>query len=108
MRKIAIIGGTGIDNPDTLKGFEKKIIETPFGKALCNIGTMSGNQVVFVSRHGVDHSVSPHKVNYEEPGYRGDFCYYRSRFPQPRDEGRSLRSLRQRAGLHQEPHQYLL
>lgn len=24
MRKIAIIGGTGIDNPDTLKGFEKK------------------------------------------------------------------------------------
>ena len=64
MRKIAIIGGTGIDNPDTLKGFEKKIIETPFGKALCNIGTMSGNQVVFVSRHGVDHSVPPHKVNY--------------------------------------------
>ena len=33
MRKIAIIGGTVIDNPDTLKGFEKKIIETPFGKA---------------------------------------------------------------------------
>ena len=64
MRKIAIIGGTGIDNPDTLKGFEKKIIETPFGKALCNIGTMSGNQVVFMSRHGVDHSVPPHKVNY--------------------------------------------
>lgn len=64
MRKIAIIGGSGIDNPDTLKGFEKKIIETPFGKALCNIGTMSGNQVVFVSRHGVDHSVPPHKVNY--------------------------------------------
>jgi purine nucleoside phosphorylase len=25
---------------------------------------MSGNQVVFVSRHGVDHSVPPHKVNY--------------------------------------------
>ena len=60
MRKIAIIGGTGIDNPDTLKGFKKKIIETPIGKALCNIGTMSGIQVVFVSRHGVDHSVPPH------------------------------------------------
>lgn len=25
MRKIAIIGGTGIDNPDTLKGFEKRL-----------------------------------------------------------------------------------
>ena len=44
----------------------------------------------------------------EEPGHRGNFCYYRSWFPQPGDEGRSLRSLRQRAGLHQEPHQHLL
>ena len=38
MRKIGIVGGTGIENPDTLKGFETKIIETPYGKALCNIG----------------------------------------------------------------------
>ena len=29
MRKIGIVGGTGIENPDTLKGFETKIIETP-------------------------------------------------------------------------------
>lgn len=64
MRKIAIIGGTGIDNPELMGGFEKKVIETPYGKALCNIGMMNGNQVVFVSRHGVDHSVPPHKVNY--------------------------------------------
>lgn len=64
MRKIAIIGGTGIDNPDLLKGFKKKIIDTPYGQALCNIGEMYNNQVVFVSRHGVDHSVPPHKVNY--------------------------------------------
>ena len=27
MRKIGIVGGTGIENPDTLKGFETKIIE---------------------------------------------------------------------------------
>ncbi len=64
MRKIAIIGGTGIENPDTLSGFEKKIIDTPYGQALCNIGMMYGNQVVFVSRHGAGHSVPPHKVNY--------------------------------------------
>ena len=52
MRKIGIVGGTGIENPDTLKGFETKIIETPYGKALCNIGEMSGNLVAFLSRHG--------------------------------------------------------
>ena len=64
MRKIGIVGGTGIENPDTLKGFETKIIETPYGKALCNIGEMSGNLVAFLSRHGVDHSVAPHMINY--------------------------------------------
>ncbi len=64
MRKIGVVGGTGIENPDTLKGFESKILETPYGKAFCSIGEMNGNQVAFFSRHGVDHSVAPHKINY--------------------------------------------
>ena len=37
MRKIGIIGGTGIYSPEALKGFKKKIINTPYGKALCNM-----------------------------------------------------------------------
>lgn len=64
MRKIGIVGGTGIEDPNTLRGFEQKFIETPYGRALCNIGKLSGNQVVFVSRHGPDHSVAPHRINY--------------------------------------------
>lgn len=64
MRKIAIIGGTGIEDPQKFPGFTKKIIATPYGEALCNIGELCGNQVVFVTRHGVGHSVPPHKVNY--------------------------------------------
>lgn len=64
MRKIAIIGGTGIYSPEALSGFEKKIIQTPYGPALCNIGTMSGNQVIFITRHGIGHKTPPHKVNY--------------------------------------------
>ena len=109
MRKIAIIGGTGIDNPDTLKGFEKKIIETPFGKALCNIGTMSGNQVVFVSRHGVDHSVPPHKVN-----YRANIWAMKSLGTEEIFATTAVGSLNPEmkaghfAGLHQEPPQHLL
>lgn len=47
MRKIGVVGGTGIENPDTLKGFESKILETPYGKAFCSIGEMNGNQVAF-------------------------------------------------------------
>lgn len=64
MRKIAIIGGTGIYSPEALQGFEEKIIETPYGQALCNIGEIAGNQVVFITRHGVGHKTAPHKVNY--------------------------------------------
>ena len=64
MRKIAIIGGTGIYSPEALKGFKEQIVETPYGQALCNIGTMAGNQVVFITRHGVGHKTPPHKVNY--------------------------------------------
>lgn len=64
MRKIAIIGGTGIYSPEALAGFEGKIVQTPYGPALCNIGEMAGNQVIFITRHGVGHKTPPHKVNY--------------------------------------------
>ena len=64
MRKIAIIGGTGIYSPEALQGFAEKIIDTPYGQALFNIGEIAGNQVVFITRHGVGHKTAPHKVNY--------------------------------------------
>ena len=64
MRKIAIIGGTGIYNPETLQGFEKSQIDTPYGQVLCKTGKLAGNQVTFITRHGVGHKTAPHKVNY--------------------------------------------
>lgn len=64
MRKLGIIGGTGIYSPDALQGFTQKIYSTPYGDALCNIGTLAGNQVVFITRHGPQHKTAPHKVNY--------------------------------------------
>lgn len=64
MRKIAIIGGTGVYSPETLQSFEKKIIETPYGQALCNIGKLFEKQVIFITRHGVGHKTAPHKINY--------------------------------------------
>ena len=64
MRKIAIIGGTGVEDAEEFSAFEAKIIETPYGQAACKIGELAGNMVVFLSRHGVTHNVAPHKVNY--------------------------------------------
>ena len=40
MRKIAIIGGTGVYSPDALGGFEEKVIKTPYGDALCKMGSL--------------------------------------------------------------------
>ena len=34
MRKIAIIGGSGIYSPEALQGFTEKISDTPYGQAL--------------------------------------------------------------------------
>ena len=64
MRNIGIIGGSGVYSPEVFTGFQEKIIATPYGEALCFIGKKYGNNVVFLTRHGVNHSVPPHKINY--------------------------------------------
>lgn len=64
MRKIAILGGTGIQDPSPKNQLEALTIQTPFGPAFCEKGSIYGNQVVFLARHGKGHSVPPHKINY--------------------------------------------
>ncbi len=64
MRKIAIIGGTGVGDNQKMSGYEEKIVHTPYGDALCNVAQMAGNQVIFITRHGLGHKTAPHKVNY--------------------------------------------
>jgi 5'-methylthioadenosine phosphorylase len=61
--RIAIIGGSGLE-----KLFEKpeqSVIETPYGIAPpVSIGRVGGKQVAFLPRHGSNHSVPPHRINY--------------------------------------------
>ena len=64
MRKIGIIGGSGVENPALMQGFKKRNVKTPYGIAACNVGEIFGNKVVFVSRHGSDHSLNPTKVHF--------------------------------------------
>ncbi len=64
MPKIGIIGGSGLynllDEPDSI------VVQTPYGmpSSSIDIGKIDGVEVAFIPRHGKNHTVPPHKVNY--------------------------------------------
>jgi len=63
---IAVIGGTGLENPEIMK--DKKELETqttPWGEAstICS-GIVGGEKIFILSRHGKNHDKSPTQVNY--------------------------------------------
>jgi 5'-methylthioadenosine phosphorylase len=57
-KKIAVIGGTGIE----IEG-EALSIDTPYGKVRPRLTKLSGENVLFIPRHGESH-LPPHRVNY--------------------------------------------
>jgi 5'-methylthioadenosine phosphorylase len=59
----AIITGTGIYEIPGFT-FEQKIVETEYGQALVNVGTQDDFELVFLARHGLEHTTPPHKINY--------------------------------------------
>jgi 5'-methylthioadenosine phosphorylase len=65
MTKIAIIGGSGLENPAILKNATEINIDTPYGPTSSGFkcGTINGNEVVILSRHGRQHTIPPSQVN---------------------------------------------
>ncbi|WP_372948012.1 S-methyl-5'-thioadenosine phosphorylase [Mariniphaga sp.] len=63
--KVAIIGGSGLENPDILKNAEEKKVETPFGNpsSTFKTGQIEGIDVAILSRHGRNHEIPPSQVN---------------------------------------------
>ncbi len=63
---LAIIGGSGLYSMPGLEGATEQIIETPFGKTSAPIvtGTLEGQHVAFLARHGVGHHITPTEVPY--------------------------------------------
>ncbi len=61
---IGVFGGSGfyqfLENAENVK------VETPYGcpSSEVMIGTIHGKRVAFLPRHGKDHSIPPHKINY--------------------------------------------
>lgn len=64
MTKYAIIGGTGVYDPDILDDVRIVNEETSFGTVKVTVGTYQGKEIAFIPRHGADHSVAPHLINY--------------------------------------------
>lgn len=64
-RKIAIIGGSGLEKLEIFTNIRTIDPETPYGKCSSPIicGEIANNAVYFFSRHGYDHQYSPSEVN---------------------------------------------
>lgn len=66
MDSLAIIGGTGLDSLGILDVHKREVVETPYGAPSGAItrGTLYNKEVLFLPRHGYNHSYPPHKINY--------------------------------------------
>jgi 5'-methylthioadenosine phosphorylase len=63
--EIGIVGGSGFY--DLASGLEEVKIETPYGPPSDKIGLgkIAGRSVAFLPRHGKEHTIPPHKINYQ-------------------------------------------
>jgi methylthioadenosine phosphorylase (EC 2.4.2.28) len=63
---LGIIGGSGLYRMDGLKNLREVSLNTPFGEPSSPVilGELSGKQVAFISRHGLNHQYPPFLVPY--------------------------------------------
>jgi 5'-methylthioinosine phosphorylase len=63
---VAIIGGSGLTKLADLDITREEAMRTPYGEPSGPIahGRFHGKDVVFLPRHGPDHTIPPHRVNY--------------------------------------------
>lgn len=62
--KIAIIGGSGLDDPQILNDYQEIEINTPYGQTSSKLvtGKINQQEVVILARHGKGHTIMPTKV----------------------------------------------
>lgn len=63
---LGIIGGSGLDHIEDLQITRREQCATPYGEpsAPLSFGTLHGRELVFLPRHGPDHTIAPHRINY--------------------------------------------
>ena len=64
--RIGVLGGSGVYQMEALTDIEEVVIDTPFGAPsdAYIVGTLAGQRVAFLARHGRGHRVNPSRVNY--------------------------------------------
>ena len=63
---LAIIGGSSLDTLAALERPQRIAVNTPYGAPSAPLirGVLNQREVIFLARHGENHSVPPHKINY--------------------------------------------
>jgi 5'-methylthioinosine phosphorylase len=63
---LAVIGGTGVYRIAELERVESHLPETRYGfpSGPVRVGMLGGKRVAFLARHGEEHGVPPHRINY--------------------------------------------
>ena len=66
MTLLAVIGGSGLSRLEGLEVTRREMVHTPWGAPSAPIlhGLLNGHRTVFLARHGYDHTIAPHRVNY--------------------------------------------
>jgi 5'-deoxy-5'-methylthioadenosine phosphorylase len=66
MFDLAVIGGTGLTTLKNLEIRRREVRHTPYGEpsAPLVIGEFGGREILFLARHGSEHTIPPHRVNY--------------------------------------------
>ena len=63
---LGIIGGSGLTKLPNLSISGQKVVRTRYGdpSSPLSLGTVAGRAVVFLARHGAEHTIPPHRINY--------------------------------------------
>ncbi len=63
--RFGVIGGSGVYQMDTFSDVEEIELDTPFGKPsdAFIVGTLHGQRVAFLARHGRGHRINPTRLN---------------------------------------------
>jgi len=63
---LAIIGGSGLTQLACLEITRREVVRTPYGDPSGTLthGRIGRQDVVFLARHGLGHTIPPHRVNY--------------------------------------------
>ena len=66
MPELAIVGGTGLTSLAGLEILREENVSTPFGAPSSPLvfGRLREREVVFLARHGQNHTIPPHRINY--------------------------------------------